>query len=486
VPPPSPSALTLPTASPPERPTFGSVDDAYRQTVNWVACSVGGVAGSCATVYVPTVYEQPDAGTTAIAVARFHATGTAKGDLFTNPGGPGAAGIGFASVLASVATALSANFNIVGFDPRGTGQSDPLVCLDTPALDTLNAFDPTPETAQERQQGIDLVTAQGEACKQNSGLLAGHVTTIEAARDIDVLRAVLSDDKLNYFGFSYGTFFGTTYAALFPDKVDRFVLDGALAPGLSTMQVAEVQTQGFETELEAFIANCVKTQARCPLGQTLSAGEKTLRDLLVSVDSTPLPTEYPARPLTQDLAFFGIVDAMYNPTSWPGLSDALGAALGGNGQDLLSMSDAYFQRAGGSYVNNELQANQDINCLDEEVRGGPTTMPESVFRADSPIAGDIMFGLADRGCGAWPLTTTLTPPNYRSPGTPPILVVGTTRDPATPLVWAQQLARTLANGVLLTRDGDGHTAYLSGNTCIVDNVNAFLVDGTVPRSGTRC
>lgn len=456
--------------------------------MDWVSCSISGLAGTCATVYVPTVYEQPDAGTTAIALARFPATGTggARGDLFVNPGGPGAAGIGFASNLAREAPTLSSSFNIVGFDPRGTGQSDPLVCLDTPALDALNAFDPTPETAQKRQQGIDLVNAQGAACQRNSGLLAAHVTTIEAARDIDVIRAVLADDKLDYFGFSYGTFLGTTYAALFPGKVDRFVLDGALAPGLSTMQVSEIQTQGFETELEAFASNCVKTLPRCPLGQTLSAGEKTLRDLLVSVDSTPLPTDDPARPLTQDLAFYGIADAMYNPLSWPGLAGALSAALAGNGQDLLSMSDAYFQRANGSYVNNELQANQDINCLDEEVRGGPTTTPESVFLHDSPIAGDIMFGLADRGCGDWPLKTTLTSPDYRAPGTPPIVVVGTTRDPATPLVWAQQLARTLDQGVLLTRDGDGHTAYLSGNPCIVDAVNTFLVSGTPPASGTRC
>ena len=462
------------------------MDDAYGQSVTWVSCSFDGVDGSCATVFVPTVYEQPDAGTTAIAVARFPATGTAQGDLFINPGGPGAAGTGFAGYLASEAPGLSSNFNIVGFDPRGTGESDPLVCLDTPALDALNAFDPTPETAQERQQGIDLVDAQGDACKQNSGLLASHVTTIEAARDIDVLRAVLGDDKLDYFGFSYGTFLGTTYAALFPGKVDRFVLDGALAPGLSTMQVAEVQTQGLETELDAFLANCVKTGATCPLGQTVSDGQKTLRDFLVSVDSTPLATGDPARPLTQALAFYGVIDAMYSPTSWPELRDALGAALAGDGQELLSMSDAYFQRVDGSYVDNELQANQAINCLDEEVRGGPTTTPESVFRADSPIAGDIMFGLADRGCGDWPLTTTLTAPNYRAPGTPPILVVGTTRDPATPLVWAQQLAHTLANGVLLTRDGDGHTAYLSGNTCIVDSVDTFLIRGTPPRAGTRC
>ncbi len=439
----------------------------------------------CATVYVPTSYEQPDAGTTAIAVARFTATGRSEGDLFINPGGPGAGGIDFAGYLAGSARTLASNFDIVGFDPRGTGSSDPLDCLATSALDALNAFDPTPETAQESQQGIDMVTAQGQACEDNSGLLASHVTTIETARDIDVLRAVLGDEKVNYFGFSYGTFLGTTYAALFPDKVGRFVLDGALVPDLNSMQIAEVQTRGLETGLTSYIQDCVK-RGSCPLGTSVNAAKSRLRQLLVDVDTDPLVTNDPARPLTQGLAFYGIVDAMYSPSSWPVLSDALGAALDGRGQALLDLSDDYFQRFGGGYVNNELQANQAINCLDEQVAGGPSSVPEATFEADSPIAGDIMFGLASRGCGAWPPSTTLSPPDYSAPGTPPILVVGTTRDFATPYTWARQLASLLDNGVLLTRNGDGHTAYLSGNSCIVSAVNAFLVDGTAPPNGTRC
>jgi len=481
------SPATAPPSAPPSgRPTFSSVDDAYHQTVDWHSCSVSGVPGACANVYVPTVYEQPDAGTTALAVARFPATGVAQGDLLTNPGGPGEPGIDFAAELASAALTLSSSYNFVGFDPRGTGQSDPLTCLDTQDLDALNAFDPTPDSPQEREQGIQLVDEQGAACQQNSGLLAAHVSTIEAARDMDVIRAVLGDDKLDYFGFSYGTFLGTTYAALFPDKVDRFVLDGALAPGLSAMQVAEIQNQGLETEFEAYISNCVKTESSCPVGESLSAGETTLRDLLVSVDSTPLPTGDPARPLTQALAFAGIIDAMYTPQSWPDLSTAVAAALAGNGAPLLAMSDQYYDRSNGRYVDNVAQANQAISCLDEEIAGGPTTASESKFLADSPIAGDIMYGFADRGCGDWPLKTSLTAPDYHAPGTPPIVVVGTTRDPATPLVWAQELAKTLDNGVLLTRDGDGHTAYLSGNPCIVSAVNTFLVEGTPPADGTRC
>jgi pimeloyl-ACP methyl ester carboxylesterase len=437
-------------------------------------------------VYVPTVYEQPDAGTTAIAVARFSESGTAQPDLFVNPGGPGAPGIGYARSLADRATGLSSSLNIVGFDPRGTGASDPLVCLDTAALDQLNAFDPTPETQQERQQGIDLVTAQGEACKENSGLLAAHVTTIETARDIDVLRSVLGDEKLNYFGASYGTFLGTTYAALFPDKVDRFVLDGALVPDLNMIETGEVQTRGFQTAISDYSNDCVAHSAACPLGTTVGGADARLRDLLVQADQSPLPTGDRARPLTQDLAFFGVVDTLYSRSSWSALTDALTAAAAGNGQPLLALSDDYFGRVDGGYTTNLIQANQAINCLDEEVAGGPTSIPESKFIADSPIAGDIMYGLAARGCGNWPLKTTLTPPDYAAPGTPTILVVGTTRDFATPYIWAQQLARTLDNAVLLTRDGDGHTAYVSGNPCIVSAVNAFLVDGTVPAAGTRC
>ena len=317
-------------------------------------------------------------------------------------------------------------------------------------------------------------------------LLADHVTTIETAKDMDVLRSVMGDDKMDYFGFSYGTFLGTTYAALFPDKVGRFVLDGALAPGLNTIQASEVQTQGFQTAITAYINNCVKTVANCPLGSSAGAAATNLRQLLTDVDQNPLPTNDPARPLTQALAFYGIVDTMYNRDSWSSLTDALSAAVNGDGQALLSLSDNYFGRKDGRYDSNLIQANAAINCLDEEVAGGATQIPESTFVADSPIFGDIIFGMADRGCGDWPLKTTLTAPDYSAPGTPPILVVGTTRDPATPLIWAQELAQTLDNGVLLTRNGDGHTAYLSGNHCIIQNVDEFFIAGSVPATGTSC
>jgi pimeloyl-ACP methyl ester carboxylesterase len=409
------------------------------------------------------------------------------GDLFVNPGGPGAGGIDFAGYLAAIgAPGLAANFDIVGFDPRGTGQSDPITCLDTQDLDTLNAFDPTPEDAQERQQGIDLVNEQGAACEQNTGLLADHVSTPETARDIDVMRGVLGDDKTNYFGFSYGTFLGTTYAALFPDKVGRMVLDGALIPNTNSFTASEMQTRGLQTELDAYIAQCLKLAGGCPLGSSASTAADRLRQLLVDVDDSPMQTGDPKRPLTQALAFYGIVDTMYSPNSWQSLTNALAAALQGDGFPLLALSDDYFQRQSDGYANNEIQANQAINCLDEQIAGGPTPIPEATFVSDSPIMGDIMYGFADRGCGQWPLKTSLTAPDYSAPGTPPILVVGTTRDPATPYIWAQQLTQLLSHGELLTRDGDGHTAYISGNKCIVDAVDAFFVSGTDVAPGTTC
>ena len=487
---PSPSAPVSeppsPTITPASRPSFTSVNDAYHQAPPaWLPCTASGVAATCATVYVPTVYEQPGAGTTAIALARFAAQGTSEGDLFVNPGGPGESGIGLAAYLSSV-SALAQSFDIVGFDPRGTGQSDPLVCLGTAALDQLIGFDPTPDTPAERQQGIDLVTAQGQACQANSGLLAAHVTTVETARDMDVMRSLLGDDKMDYLGFSYGTFLGTTYAALFPDKVGRMVLDGALLPGLSNMQIAEAQTSGLQREFEQYFTTCVGEGQQCPLGTSVAGAGTRLRQLFVDVDASPLPTNDPARPLDQALAFYGVIAPMYSPAQWWVLDEALQGAFSGNGQTLLGLADVYLERNADGYATNAVQANQAITCLDEQVAGGPTSIPKSTFVADSPIVGDIMFGLADRDCGDWPLTTTIAAPDYSAPGTPPILVVGTTRDPVTPYSWARQLADTLHNGVLLTRVGDGHTAYLSGNQCIVNNVDAFLVNGALPATGTRC
>jgi pimeloyl-ACP methyl ester carboxylesterase len=460
------------------------VEDAYRQTPSWQPCDSSGLDATCTIVYVPTSYEQPDAGTTAIAVARFNASGKSQGDLFVNPGGPGVGGLALAASLAT--SPLGQAFDIVGFDPRGTGSSDPLVCLGTSALDRLMTFDPTPDTPAQRQAGIDLVTAQGESCATNSGLLAAHVTTIETARDMDVLRAVQGDEKVNYLGFSYGTVLGVTYAALFPDRVGHFVLDGPLVPGLSQSEIAEAQTRGLQTELDDYIAACVKTPSQCPLGSSVDKATARLRQLLVAVDTKPLPTDDPAHPLNQALAFFGVVETLYSPTNWWLLSDALRSALAGNGKPLLNLADLYLGRNDQGYTSNATQANQAISCLDQQVAGGPTTIPESTFVADSPLIGDIMYGLADRGCGDWPPTTDLTPPDYSAPGTPPILVVGTTRDPVTPYFWAKQLTAILDNGVLLTRAGDGHTAYESGNKCIVNKVDAFLVDGTLPAAGTRC
>jgi pimeloyl-ACP methyl ester carboxylesterase len=490
-----PTATLSPTDIPPtaepsptpaaERPTFATVDEAYAQHVAWRPCHFASMAALCAFVFVPTDYANPAAGTTAISVARFPATDPKNGVLFTNPGGPGQAGTGFAAYVANSSPILAHAFDIIGFDPRGTGESDPLVCLDTPAFDELNAFDPTPETASERQQGIDLVDQQGAACGANSGALAAHVSTVEAARDMDVIRGVLGKDKLNYFGFSYGTFLGTTYAALFPDKVGRFVLDGALPPGLNNMQASEGQTTGIQTALTAFIEDCV-SHSPCTLGDNADAAATELRHILESADQSPLTTDDPARPLTQALAFFGIAQTLYRRDSWPDLTLALEAAKSGDGQPLLALSDAYFDRGPQGYESNYLQANQAINCLDEEIAGGPSAIPEQTFTQDSPLVGDIMFGLADRGCGDWPLKTTVTAPDYLAPGTPPIVVIGTTRDPATPYVWAQELANTLDNGTLLTRDGDGHTAFFSGNQCIRNAVNTFFLVGTVPTVGTTC
>lgn len=464
----------------------------YTQTLNWEDC---GDAYQCAVATVPLDYDDPGGDTIELSLLRVPATGEKpQRSLLVNPGGPGASGVEYARSVA--AEELRKHYDIVGFDPRGVGESAPIDCLDDPELDEFVAADTSPEDDDEISEMQDQVERFAAGCEAKSGDVLPYVGTVDVARDLDVLRAALGDEKLNYLGKSYGTYIGALHADMFPERVGRVVLDGAMDPTLTGEEMALGQVRGFERALTAFLDWCL-AQDDCAAGASEQEARAAIRGLLEQADEEPLPTQDENRPLTESLAFYGIILPLYLTAGegYQPLNMALEQALDqGDGTSLLSFADIYLERSSsGEYNTNQNEALLAVNCLDHPeggtVEDAEATLP--AFEEASPIFGpSLAWGAI--GCGALseyaedgsgPIDE-ITP--ITAEGADPILVVGTTGDPATPYEWAQSLADQLSSGVLLTYESTVHTAYLTGSDCIDDTVNAYLVDGTVPEHGTRC
>lgn len=482
---PTPSPTTPPPASVTEAPSE-ELAELYSQRIDWQPCETD-EDHDCGFLTVPVDYADPQGETIDLALLRVPATGARVGSLVVNPGGPGARGTTYAAAGRQVfREPLLDGFDIVGFDPRGVGASAPVDCLSDAELDAYLGGDPTPDTAEERSAYRTSVLSFGEKCVDRSGPVVGHVTTTEAARDMDVLRAALGEETLSYFGASYGTKLGATYAELFPDRVGRFVLDGAVDVSLDAKSLALEQATGFETALRAYVQNCLDTTDNCFLGDTVDEGMATIAGLLNSIEEEPLPAG--DRELTVGNAFYGVITPLYNRDYWFLLSTALASALDGKGSALMSLADAYASRnPDGSYADNSVEANYSINCLDDpsSVPFGQVPSLFDEFEEASPTFGRVFaWGMA--GCRGIDVTSSEEPLTVRGAGAAPIVVLGTSRDPATPLEWAQALSAQLDSGVLVERDGDGHTAYNAGNECIDTLVEDYLLDGTVPADGTSC
>jgi len=465
----------------------------YAQQPTWTQCtdaqqSLVADTAQCATIEVPLDYAVPAAGTIRLALDRIPATDRAGriGSLLVNPGGPGGSGLDYAKAADRIlGEKLRARYDVVGFDPRGVGQSTPVKCLTDSQLDTFIATDPDPETPAEIAQSQQQAELLANGCQAESARLLPHVGTPDAARDMDVIRAVVGDQKLTYLGKSYGTYLGAVYAGLFPSRVGRLVLDGAIDPSLSSDELDLGQAAGFQTALDAFLTDWVR-QGDCPLGDTTVAAERRLTGLLAGVQARPLPTGTD-RELTGGQAFLGVVGPLYDRQAWPTLRTALTELVGGRGDTLLRIADLYSDRGPDGYTSNANEAIYAVNCLDrpdtDTVAQVRAQLP--VFERASPVFG-ASLAWSSLPCTDWPVKSRTRPARITAAGAPPILVVGTTRDPATPYAWAQSLARQLSSGVLLSRDGDGHTAYFMGNACIDSAVETYLLNGTPPADGTRC
>jgi pimeloyl-ACP methyl ester carboxylesterase len=465
-----------------EGPAGHGIQRFYNQQVDWKSCD----QGECARVWVPLDYSNPNGQAISIERAQNPATGSPRlGTLFINPGGPGASGVDFVTSN-SLDSELTSHYDVIGFDPRGVARSTPIDCLSDSDLDAFIAADPVPDGPAEIQALDDTWSHYVQGCKERSGPLLAHVSTVDVARDLDVLRELVGDPKLNYFGFSYGTYIGSTYAGLFPKKVGRMALDGAIDPEASPLHTQLLQTKGFEVALTAYLEDCI-SQGDCPLGDTVPAGKQRLNDLLAKIAKSPLPTQS-GRELTEGLAVYGVLFPLYDPQAWPYETTALTAAFQGFGDVLLAIADAYSGRAAdGSYADNRVEAQGPINCLDNPQHESVAEIVagERKFERIAPVFGRIgaWFPYA---CSNWPYTADAAKPDFSAPGSAPIVVIGTTRDPATPYTQAVALAHELDSGVLITRDGDGHTGYGKGNTCVDSAVDTYFVQGRPPADGLTC
>lgn len=470
----------------PEDPPPGSapgMETFYAQEAKWHAC---GDDLDCTTVEVPLDYARPRGERLKLALVRLPATKKSEriGSLFVNPGGPGASGVSFIRQASDgFGEALRERFDLIGFDPRGVGQSSPVDCLDGPALDRFFGADASPDSRAELAELTRLSKGFADGCRSAAGRMLPHVGTLDAARDIDVLRASVGDDKLNYVGLSYGTYLGAYYADLFPRNARAVVLDGAVDPRLSAIDMLVEQSKGFETALRAFAQDCAN-QPDCPLGRDTESAVRKISQLQRRADRSPLSGP---RPATESLVTMGIGTALYDKRSWPTLRLALTQAYQGNGSLLLQLADQLVERRPDGTYSNQMAANMAINCVDKTSPGTAAGFAKEVAKANrsAPRFGAwVTYG--GLPCLYWAAKPDRAPAPPSAPGARPILVIGTTRDPATPYHWAQNLAGQLQSGVLLTFNGDGHTAYLQGNPCITQATEKYLITGTPPDKNTRC
>jgi len=458
----------------------------YEQNLAWRECG----EFECAELSAPLDYDKPSGKTIEIALLRRRASdrGNRVGSLLVNPGGPGVSGISYAENAEFYFNEpVLERYDILGWDPRGVEASTPVECRTDAQIDVYLAADGTPDNVAEVRNVIRLQREFTRECKANAGELLPHIGTFDSARDMDIIRAALDEGKTDYFGASYGTELGATYAELFPERVGRMVLDGALDPTVSSYQLAAGQLRGFQRAVSAFIDDCIARDG-CAMGPTPEQGEQQLIDLLASIDQSPLPTTS-ERELTEALATTGMIAAMYSEASgWPLLRQALANAFDGDGSVLLALADSYSERNGdGTFASNVNDAFPSISCADRPGNASLAEIRRTIpkFERISPIFGR-GFAWAGTSCTDWPVEEGEFPQRLTAKGADPILVVGTTRDPATPYEWSVGLADQLDSGVLLSRDGDGHTAYNAGNECIDSAVEEYLLAGVVPQDGTKC
>ncbi|MBI0299110.1 alpha/beta fold hydrolase [Streptomyces sp. PRKS01-29] len=495
-------ASSEPSAAAPAAPSASGLPGSLTgQKLSWSSCpaptamqGTGEKPGSeweCATLKAPLDYAKPRGETIDLAMIRAKATRPDKriGSLVFNFGGPGGSGVSSLPGFAAAYDTLRSRYDLVSFDPRGVGESAGVKCQSDEEIDASDAVDSTPDDDAEVKTAMADAKAFIKGCEKRSGKVLAHVDTVSAARDMDLMRQVLGDDKLSYFGISYGTELGGVYAHLYPKKVGRAVLDAVVDPTEDPEQGSYGQAKGFQLALDNYLKDCAKKGTACPTGTDPAAGADRIVAFLKKLDKKPLSTES-GRKLTQDGALGGIAAALYDKESWKYLTLGLQEAMQlEEGNMLLAMADSMSGRDENGHYSNINAANAAINCVDDRQRYTVTDVKAQLprFRKASPVFGEYLaWGML--GCTGWPVDGTTDTPDVSAEGAAPILVVGNTGDPATPYEGARKMVQELGRGVgvEVTYKGQGHGAYNSGNACMTKTVNAYLLDGKVPASGTTC
>ena len=464
--------------------TGTTADGDQVEPIEWRSCGNG---AECGSLDVPLDPESPSGETITLAVARHAAGGDRVGTLLVNPGGPGASGLMLATEAESIFPAeILDRFDVVGWDPRGVGESTAVDCLDD--LDPFWAADRSPDDAGELAEVEAVSKELADSCRDRSGALLEHVSSLDTVSDMDSIRQALGEEQISYLGYSYGTYLGALYADANPDRVRAMVLDGAVDPALDPVAVTRQQAVGFDDALHAFFEDCAGDDG-CAFhsgGDPASAYDR----LMEMIDAETLPAEVygEERSLGPGEADIGVATALYGGRDgWPVLAEALSDAARGDGSLLLELSDAYTGRTGSGTYDNENEAFFATACIDSPPPTGASGFEQLAedLNADAPHFGatTLWLGLP---CAFWPVEPVSAPAEIHAVGAPPILVLGTGNDPATPLAWAESLAGQLETGILVVFDGEGHTAFGRGSDCIDDAVVGYLVELDVPTVGTRC
>ena len=506
----SPSSSSNSTGSPDGSQSNApqGLESFYSQTIDWKDCSDGTSPFQCGTVTVPLDYEHPDGRTITIALKKLPAPdGDAEhGSLFINPGGPGASGVEAMTSAPRVSEELRAAYDIIGFDPRGVGQSTPITCWTNDEIkqhlanpsDDAGPTDPLKGVTYKNvpaQDKIDRGAANAARCAQHSQVpeLLDHVGTRDVARDLDILRATNGNTKLNYLGISYGTRIGAIYADLFPDRVGRVVLDSAMDPSKrSGGEIRAEQITFLEGALRQYVEHC-QAQNGCPLTGSTDEAVAQLTAFVDGLDKNPLTApDSDATVNTQDATAIIQRLAVKQP-DWDALTAMLTPAITNHDGTLMAKAKQGSNKSSTMPVEAAVNiANSEIMfaaviCNDDPDTGGTASdwdAQSATEKKTYPFFGSTSNAM-DAYCRGWGHRGKTPPRETRARGSAPILVVGIKRDIQTLYSWAQSLAGQLDNGHLLTVEGYGHGAF-GTNSCATTAITGFLVNGTISADGTTC